>query len=106
MPYRIYRHPDIERDLFDIVDLIADYAGIVVAERKLLEIEQSIRKLSETPHTGSLRNDIHPGLRAIPTARKGVITFVVDDAQEAVFIVSITYAGADWIRRAPERTGD
>ncbi len=39
MPYRIYRHPDIEQDLFDIVDLIVDYAGIAVTERQLPEIE-------------------------------------------------------------------
>ncbi len=106
MPYRIYRHPDIEQDLFDIVDLIADYAGIIVTKRKLSEIEQSIRMLSETPHIGSLRNSIYPGLRAIPTARKGVITFVVDDEEEMVFIVSTTYARADWTRRVPERVGD
>ncbi len=61
--------------------------------------------LSETPHIGSLRNNIYPGLRVIPTARKGVITFVADDEEEMVFIVSITYAGADWTRRVPERVG-
>ena len=72
MTYRIFRHPDVEQDLFDIVELITEYAGIAVAERKLSEIEQTIMTLSETPFIGSLRQDIYPQLRAIPTARKGV----------------------------------
>ena len=103
MRYRIHRHPDVKQDLFDIVDLIADYAGIGVAERKLEEIEQSIRKLSQTPHIGSLRDDLYPGLRAIPTARKGVIAFTVDDDAQQVYIISLTDAGADWISRLPQR---
>lgn len=103
MPYQIFRHPEVERDLFDIVDLIAGYAGIIVAGRKLDEIEYAISNLSQTPHIGSIRDDIYPGLRAIPVARKGVMTFTGDDEIPSVYIVSITYAGADWIRRLPER---
>ena len=103
MPYKIYRHPDVEQDLFDIVDLIAEYAGLTVAERKLSEIEQSIMTLTEKPHIGSLRHEIYPNLRAIPTARKGVITFTIDEDEQTVYIISITYAGADWIGRLPQR---
>jgi plasmid stabilization system protein ParE len=51
------------------------------------------------PPVGTLHHDIYPNLRAIPVARKGVITFVVDDAELSVFIVSITYADADWLGR-------
>ena len=104
MPYQIIRHPAIEQDLFDLVGLVAEYAGDHVAERKLDEIERCIHNLAQTPHIGSIRNDLYPGLRAIPVTRKGVITFTVDDETQSVFIVSITYAGADWIRRLPERT--
>lgn len=103
MTYKIFRHPEVEQDIFDIVDLIAQYAGTDIAERKLLEIEETVKRLAETPHIGSIRNDIAPNLRAIPTARKGVITFTVDDAKKSVFIITITYAGADWIRRTPLR---
>ena len=83
--------------------MIADYAGTGIALDKLDQIEAGIRKLALTPHIGSLRDDIHPGLRAIPVARKGVIAFTVDDAQRAVFVVAVTYAGADWSRRARRR---
>ena len=104
MAYRIFRHPEILRDLLDIVDLIADYAGAAIAERKLAEIEATLEMLAETPHIGSLRDDLYPGIRAIPTARKGIIAFVVDDEEQAVFVVSITYAGANWHRRVAMRT--
>ena len=103
MRYRIYRHPEVTQDLFDIADFIAEYAGIGVAERKLGQIERSICNLSETPHIGSVRNDLYPGLRAIPVARKGVMTFIVDDKKQAVFIVSIAYARTDWIGKLPQR---
>lgn len=76
-----------------------------MALRKLGEIERSFRRLGENPHIGSIRNEIHPGLRAIPTARKGVIAFVVDDEAKAVFIVSVTYAGADWFATVANRVG-
>ena len=103
MGYRVYRHPEVEQDLLDIADLLVEFAGIEVAERKLAEIERTIRNLSTTPHIGSVRDDISPGLRAIPTARKGVVTFIVDDDEQAVFVVGIGYAGADWIARTLAR---
>lgn len=103
MTYKIFRHPEVEQDIFDIVDMIVQYAGTDIAERKLLEIEETVKKLAQTPHIGSIRNDIAPNLRAILTVRKGVITFTVDDAKKSVFIITITYAGADWIGRTPLR---
>ena len=104
MTYRVFRHPDVAHDLHEIETLIADYAGPVIALEKLGAIEASLRHLADTPHTGSQRDHIYPGLRAIPTARKGVITFVVDDDLKAVFVVSITYAGADWYAAIEKRT--
>ncbi len=103
MTYKVFRHPEVDQDIYDIVDLIARYAGVKVAERKLSEIEATVKALARTPHIGSIRDDIAPGLRAIPTAKKGVVAFTVDDAEESVFIISMTYAGADWIAATPYR---
>ena len=103
MPYHLLLHPDIEQDLIDIANLIADFAGNQVAERKLTEIEERLIKLAETPHIGSIRDDIYPGLRVIPVAKKGVVTFIVNDELKTVQIVSITYAGADWFARINDR---
>lgn len=102
--YKIIRHPAVDRDLLDIIDLIADYAGKEVALRKLNEIESTIKHLSQTPHTGTLRPEIHPEIRAIPTARKGVVCFVIDDEAKTIKIVAIIYAGREWSQAAKDRT--
>lgn len=103
MSYRIVYHPEVRNDLLNISKLIADYAGSDIALTKLAQIKASISSLKKTPHIGSLRNDISPGLRAIPAAGKGVIVFTVDDDLKMVRLVSITYAGADWLSRMPLR---
>lgn len=97
MTYRIVYHPEIQNDLLNISKLIADHAGIDVAQNKLGQIRATIEVLRDTPHIGSVRSDIYEGLRAIPAAGKGVIAFTVDNASKTVFLVSVTYAGADWI---------
>lgn len=94
--YRVVRHPLVSSDLINLVNLVADYAGAHVAERKIAEIEQTIETLRHTPHLGSLRDEIYPDLRAIPVADKGVLCFTVDDDTLTVAIICIAYAGADW----------
>jgi toxin ParE1/3/4 len=101
--YRVLRHPDVAADLMDIIGLIAEFAGTDVAVRKLEEMETTLRGLAQTPHIGTMRHDIFPNLRAIPTARKGVVSFIVDDDAKEVLVISITYAGADWISRTRKR---
>ena len=72
---------------------------------KLDAIERTVRRLAELPHIGSIRDEICPGLRAIPTARKGVVCFVVNDERQVVKIVAIAYAGREWMNRARRREG-
>ena len=103
MNYQIKFHPLVARDLDTIASAIIDYAGAVVAARKLGEIEAVIATLKDTPHKGSTRDEIVPGLRAIPAGRKAVIAFVVDDDVREVLIYAITYGGADWIARTSVR---
>ena len=104
MTYRLRFHPLVERDLDLIAHWIIDHAGAEVAGRTLTEIEQTITELARLPHRGSIRDDITPGLRAIPAARRGVIAFTVDDAAAEVVILAVTYGGADWMRRSRART--
>ena len=104
MIYRIVYHPEIRNDLLNISKLLTDYAGVIIAENKLAQIKAAIKGLSETPHIGSLRSEIAEGLRAIPSAGKGVITFTVDDSTKTVYLISITYAGADWMPAVSQRT--
>ena len=103
MNYRIRYHPLVARDLDAIVQWILDYAGPDSAARKLAEIEAAIATLKATPHKGSLRDEIAPGLRAIPAGRKAVIAFTVDDDVAEVLIYAVTYGGADWAMRSITR---
>lgn len=103
MNYRIRFHPLAKRDLDAIAGWIIDHAGAEVAHRKLAEIERTITDLAHLPHRGSIRDDIEPGLRAIPAARRAVIAFTVDDATTEVLIQAVTYGGADWAGRTRSR---
>ncbi len=104
MTYRIRFHPLVARDLDVIAQWLIDYAGPEVAARKLSEIEAAIATLKTTPHKGSLRDEIAPGLRAIPAGRKAVVAFLVDEDVSEVLIYAVTYGGADWIGRTSTRS--
>lgn len=104
MSYRIRFHPLVARDLDAIAQWILDYAGPDIAARKLAEIEATIAALRDTPHKGSIRPEIAPGLRAIPAGRKAVVAFVVDDEAAEVLIYAVTYGGADWVTRSSARS--
>jgi len=102
--YRIRFHHLVARDLDAIARWILDYAWPDAAARKLVEIEAAIATLKSTPHKGSFRDEIAPGLSAIPAGRKAVIAFVVDDDQRDVLIYAVTYGGADWAMRSSARS--
>lgn len=97
-------HPSVADDLDWIAEWISDYAGTSSAAAKLNEIEGTIRSLALTPHKASRRDEIAPGLRAIPAGRKGVVVFAVDDEVREVFIYAVSYGGADWVRRSKARS--
>ncbi|MEE2525336.1 type II toxin-antitoxin system RelE/ParE family toxin [Hyphobacterium sp. HN65] len=103
MSYRLRFHPAVADDLDEITRWLIDYAGPDAAARRLDEIETAIASLADLPHKGSVRDEIAPGLRAIPAGRKAVIAFSVDDAAREVFIHAVTYAGADWMARRRAR---
>lgn len=102
-PYRVRNHPLVAWDLDAIFDWIADFAGEDIAERKIGALIDSRASLAERPHQGTRRDEILPKLRAIPSAGKSVIAFEVDDKRREVYILAITYGGADWIGRVRSR---
>jgi len=69
----------------------------------LREIRQRITGLGGVPHIGTVRNDVVPGLRAIPAVEKATICFTVNDETRTVKIICVTYAGQDWQTIARER---
>lgn len=103
MPYTIIKHPAVEGDLFEIADLISSYAGLDVGTAKVDEITDFIGSLADFPKIGSVRNELYPGLRAIPASEKAVVCFTVDDNTLTIRILCISYAGADWMSRVQNR---
>ena len=101
--YRIRFHPLVSRDLEAIARWIVAYAGSEAADRKLAEIEEAIGDLARTPHKGSIRDEIAPGLRAVPAGRRAVIAFTVDDGAQEVLVHAVTYSGGDWAGRSRAR---
>ncbi len=103
MNWCVVFHPEVRDDLKAIARLLEGYAGREVALRKLGEIEAAARSLGKNPHRGTRRDEVAPGLRAIPAGRRGVIAFGVDERERVVLIYAITYGGADWVGRARAR---
>jgi toxin ParE1/3/4 len=102
--YRVTRNEEVRFDLAAILDLVGNYVGYTIGKQKVAEINRTISKLADFPHIGSPRNDIVPGLRALPSAEKGVICFTVDEEARTVRIICVTYAGQDWQAIAGQRS--
>ena len=103
MGYRGVRHPLVREDIIKITLFIGEYAGYDLAEGKIETIEASLEGLSTFPHAGTVRSEIYPGLRVIPTAGKAVICFTVADDRAEVYVVCVSYGVADWESRVKER---
>ncbi|MDM9626587.1 type II toxin-antitoxin system RelE/ParE family toxin [Rhizobium sp. S152] len=103
MAYRVTRHPLVKTDLVDITILVGEYAGYDVAETKINEIERKLRSLADFPNIGSIRSDLYPSLRAVPASEKAVVCFTVNDEAQSVFILCVSYGGANWQERVRER---
>jgi toxin ParE1/3/4 len=102
-PYAVRLHPAVRSDLDRIAGGLAAHSGWQVAERKLEGFAEALRRLALTPHKGTVRDEIAPGIRAIPAAGRGVVAFVVDDEAREVRVMAIGYAGSDWVSRAASR---
>jgi plasmid stabilization system protein ParE len=103
MPWRVRFHPLVRRDLTAIAALLADAAGQDAAARRLAEIEAAARSLADDPLRGTRRDEIAPGLRALPASRRGVIAFTVDETARQVRVVALPWGGADWMGRVQTR---
>jgi len=103
--HKIRFHPKVADDLQIIAEIVADYSGFSVAKNKLDEIERTVFSLADTPKKGTIRSELGKAVRAIPAGRKGVVVFEVDDSSTTVFVLAITYGGADWISKFEERKG-
>jgi toxin ParE1/3/4 len=98
MPHKVVFRPAAERDLNGLYDYIAEQAGRGVAGRYIGRLEAACMALSDFPERGTLRNELHKGLRIIGFERRASIAFVVEP--DAVRILRVFYGGQafpeDW----------
>jgi toxin ParE1/3/4 len=80
-------------DLQGIYDRIVKAAGHDIAYAYVGRIETACRNLATFPARGTVRNEIHPGLRVIGFERSASIAFVVRD--QVVDILRILPRGMD-----------
>lgn len=103
MTYRVVRSAAVVRDLDAIFDFLfesyvklgdsADGALERAAER-VLEIDAEIGKLGRTPHQGTLRPEIRPGLRNV-TKDRAIFYFEADDEKREVRVLAVFFGGRD-----------
>ncbi len=105
MRYRVIRHPLVDRDIARIAAFLLEYATPRSVADKIIRLDSDASALGENPHRGTRRDDILAGLRAIPSAGKGVIAFDIDEEARVVRNLSVTWAGADWMSRVAGRAG-
>ena len=105
MRYRVIRHPLVDRDIARIAAFLLEYTTPRSVGDKIARLDSDASALGENPHRGTRRDDILPGLRAIPGGGKGVIAFDIDEEARVVRNLSVAWAGADWMSRVAGRAG-
>ena len=99
----VIRHPLVDRDIARIAAFLLEHTTFQSATEKIAALDSDVNALGEHPHRGTRRNEVLSGLRAIPSAGKGVIAFQINEETRVVRILSVTWGGADWMRRIVER---
>lgn len=97
--FRVVRHPFVDRDVARIARFLVEHTTPDSVAAKMAILDADMTALGENPWRGTRRDEISPGLRAIPSAGKGVIAFEVREATRTVRILSITWGGSDWLGR-------
>ncbi len=59
-------------------------------------IREYIKGMSDTPHRGTKRDDLRPGLRIVPFRKRTIIAFEIDDTAMVVSILRVFYGGQDY----------
>lgn len=94
--FRLERHPLVERDIIRIAEFLLNYTTAESVEAKLAQMDRDVEALRENPFRGTRHGDILHGLRAIPSADKGVIAFQVIEDRQLVRILAVSWAGGNW----------
>ena len=101
--FRVVRHPLVARDISRIARFLLEHTAPRSVAEKIAVLDEDAGSLAENPCRGTRRDEIAPGLRAIPSAGKGVIAFEVREHARTVRILSITWGGSDGLGRVADR---
>jgi plasmid stabilization system protein ParE len=103
MRHKVIRSPAAEHDLDAIFDFLfesyvklgddADSAFERAAER-VPAIDTEMGKLGRTPHQGTLRPELRPGLRSV-TKDRAIFYFEVDEEKRVVRVLAVFFGGQD-----------
>lgn len=94
MTYMIVFRPLAENDLVALHRYIAENSSLDRAGAYIDRIEHACMSLADFPFRGTLRDDLHPGLRITGFERRISIAFVVES--QTVRILRIFYGGRDF----------
>ena len=86
MSRRVWRHPKTADDLLEIWLFVAR-DNVRAADRLLDLIEEKFNRLAEFPEIGHAREDVGPGIRAMPVRRYLVLYRQRRDRIEIVRVV-------------------
>lgn len=94
MIYRVHFTPEAQQQLDDLETHIAGAGSPAVAARYVDSIVSYCENLQTSPHPGTRRDDLRPGLRTLGFRRRVTILFEV--AAETVNIIGVFYGGRDY----------
>jgi len=96
--HKLVFRPAAEADIESLYDYISEHGGVERAGAFIDRIEQTCRNLTTFPERGTVRDDLHTGIRIIGFERRTSIAFIVED--DTVKILRILYGGrefpSDW----------
>ena len=101
--FRVVRHPLVARDISRIASFLLERTTPRSVAAKIAALDADVNALAENPWRGTRRDEVSPGLRAIPSAENGVIAFEVREDTRTVRILSVTWGGFDWLGRVEGR---
>lgn len=67
------------------------------AAQRIRKLRAEIDRLVETPHIGTLRSDIYPGIRFL-RRDKAAVWFVPVESSRTIIVVAVFYGAQDHIR--------
>ena len=95
--YRVDEKPSVFADYINIAEHIERWTDDhQLAIRTVGLIREYIKGLRDTPHRGTKRDDLRPGLRIVSFRKRAVIAFQIDDTKMVVSILRVFYGGQDY----------